>query len=226
MTTRRTIDHNAAYDPSSRKAAITAGLLFLTATVTFLIGDSLIATFFSAPPGTADASTLTVGVALQAVCAIAGAGIGVVLLKVLRRSNEGLARGYLAFRCLEGIAIIAIGAYMLGTRNIMEQYEILIYGFTGVAGLMLSYVLHKAALVPQWLSWLGMIGYVAILLAIPSTLLNLATLDAGPGMLLYVPGGLFELILPILLIARGFRYTEPDVTEVVAAHRTAAGVHA
>ena len=225
MTTPHTTDRNA-YDPSSRKAAITAGLLFLTATVTFLIGDSLIARFFSAPAATAGSSTLAVGVTLQAVCAIAGAGIGVVLLKVLGRSNAGLARGYLAFRCLEGIAIIAIGAYMLSTKNMVEQYEILIYGFTGVAGLMLSYVLHEAGLVPRWLSWLGMIGYVAILLAIPSTLLNLATLDAGPGMLLYLPGGLFELILPILLIARGFRRTDPDVTEVVAAHRTAAGVHA
>jgi hypothetical protein len=35
--------------------------------------------------------------------------------------------------------------------------------------------------------------------------MDIATLDAGVGMLLYLPGALFELLLPILLIARGFR---------------------
>ena len=29
-------------------------------------------------------------------------------------------------------------------------------------------------------------------------------LDAGPGMVFIVPGGLFELIFPLLLIAKGF----------------------
>lgn len=214
MTTLRRTDRSTTYDPTSRKAGIVAGLLFLTATVTFLIGDSLIAAFFSTPAGEVGTATLAVGVSLQAVCAVAGAGIGFALLRVLGRHSPSMAKGYLAFRCLEGIAIIAIGAYVLSTENMLAHYEILIYGFTGVAGLILSYLLYRTRLVPEWLSWLGMIGYVAILLAIPSTLLNLATLDAGPGMLLYVPGGLFELILPVLLIARGFRRTAPDVTSI------------
>lgn len=221
VTTLRSTDRSTTYDPTSRKAGIAAGLLFLTATVTFLIGDSLIAAFFSTPAGGVGTATLAAGVSLQAVCAVAGAGIGIALLGVLGRHSPSMAKGYLAFRCLEGIAIIAIGAYVLSTENMVAHYEILIYGFTGVAGLMLSYLLHKTGLVPGWLSWLGMVGYVAILLAIPSTLLNLATLDAGPGMLLYVPGGLFELILPILLIARGFRRTAPDVTSVLSPGRTA-----
>ncbi|MCZ2857473.1 DUF4386 domain-containing protein [Blastococcus sp. VKM Ac-2987] len=190
------------YDPTSRKAAIVAGLLFLTATVTFMLGDSLITGFFAGHTGT---SSLTIGVALQAVCALAGVGIGLALLGVLSRHSKALARGYLAFRSLEGVAILAIGVYILATTSLVAHYEILIYGFTGTAGLMLSYILHRARLVPRWLSWLGIVGYVAILLAIPGTLLDVATLDSGPGMLLYVPGGLFELILPVLLIARGFR---------------------
>ena len=193
-----------AYDTSTRRAAITAGVLFLTATVTFLVGDTLIADFFSAPADAAT-GTLAVGVALQAVCGLACAGIGLVLLKVLSRHSTALAIGYLAFRCIEAVAIIAIGIRLLSTQTLVQNYEILIYGFTGVAGLMLAYLLYKADLVPQWLSWLGIVGYVAILLAIPATLMDIATLDSGMGMALYVPGGLFELFLPILLIARGFR---------------------
>jgi MFS family permease len=217
MTTLSITAPDRGYDPTSRKAAIVAGLLFLTATVTFMLGDSLIMGFFAGPTST---STLTVGVALQAVCAIAGAGIGLALLGVLSRHSQALARGYLAFRSLEGVAILAIGGYILATTSLVAHYEILIYGFTGTAGLMLSYILHRARLVPSWLSWLGLGGYIAILLAIPSTLLDVATLDSGPGMLLYVPGGLFELLLPILLITRGFRRTqthEPTSAPVVPA---------
>ncbi|ADB74691.1 DUF4386 domain-containing protein [Geodermatophilus obscurus] len=196
---------DGAYDPTTRKAAITAGLLFLTATGTFLLGDSLVLGYFSTP--TTGRSSLTSGVALQAVCALANAGIGLALLGVLSRHGKGLARGYLLVRCLEAVTILAIGVYILATTSLVANYEVIIYGFTGTAGLMLSYVLLRGRLVPTWLSWLGLVGYVAILLAIPSTLLNIATLDSGPGMLLYVPGALFELLLPILLITRGFRRT-------------------
>ena len=203
MTTLSTAAPDRAYDPTSRKAAITAGVLFLTATATFLLGDSLILGYFSAP--TAGTSSLTLGVALQAVCALAGAGIGLVLLGVLSRHNKGLARAYLALRSLEAVAILAIGAYILATTSPVARYEIMIYGFTGTAGLILSYLLLRGRLVPAWLAWLGLVGYVAILLAIPSTLLDIASLDSGPGVVLYLPGALFEFLLPVLLIARGFR---------------------
>lgn len=205
--------NDETYDPTSRRAAVTAGVLFLTATVTFLIGDTLIMDSFSPADG-ATTWPLPVGVALQALCALAGAGIGVALFGVLSRSSRRLATGYLAFRCLEGLAILAIGAYVLATTSLVPSYEILIYGFTGVAGLLLSSILLRTRLVPGWLSWLGIIGYVAILLAIPATLLDIATLDSGAGMLLYVPGGLFELLLPVLLISRGFRRLHTPVAAV------------
>lgn len=210
MSVPTTPSRDRTYDPTTRRAAITAGVLFLTATVTFLLGDTLITGYF-APPVGGGAGTLGAGVGLQALCALAGAGIGFALFGVLSRSSRGLAKGYLAFRCLEGVAILAIGAYVLATTSLVPSYEILIYGFTGVAGLMLSSILLRMRLVPPWLAWLGVVGYVAILLAIPLTLLDIATLDAGAGMLLYVPGGLFELLLPVLLIARGFRRTRTPV---------------
>lgn len=219
-------EHNRSdiYDPASRRVAITVGLLFLAATLTFMIGDSLIGDFFSAPAGTADTGTLAVGVVLQALCGLAVAGIGLALLKLLGRYSTRLANGYLAFRCLECAVIIAFGAYMFGTRNFVQNYELLIYTFTGLGGLMLAYLLYKSELVPEWLAWLGMVGYVVILLAIPSDLLNVATLDSGLGMLFYVPGGMFELLLPILLIARGFRRTETEVATSVAEGRLSAAV--
>ncbi|MBW3606036.1 MAG: DUF4386 domain-containing protein [Actinobacteria bacterium] len=133
MSVLSTPSTTRTYDRASRKAAITAGALFLTATVTFLAGDTLIANSFSTSGATAT-GPLAVGVSLQALCAIAGAGIGLALLQVLSRYSQRLATGYLAFRCLEGVAIIALGGSVLATRSLVPNYEIMIYGFTGTAG--------------------------------------------------------------------------------------------
>lgn len=132
------------------------------------------------------------------------------LLNLLGRFHKSLAYGYLAFRSLECVAIFAFGAYMLSTKDLVN-YELTIYIFTSIGGLMLSYLLHMSKLVPPSLARLGMIGYAVLLLAIPSSLVNVTTLDSDLGMLFYVPGGIFELILPILLIARGFRRTETQI---------------
>jgi hypothetical protein len=60
-------------------------------------------------------------------------------------------------------------------------------------------------LIPSWLARLGIVGYVAIALSAPLDVFGIASLDSPVGMLLYVPGAVFELVLPILLIVRGFR---------------------
>ncbi len=65
-----------------------------------------------------------------------------------------------------------------------------------------------------------MIGYVAILAALPVEVLNVASLDTFPGVLLYVPGGLFELVLPILLISRGFRRAPVSSVRVADGHES------
>lgn len=204
-------DSSDIYDPATRRVAVTAGFLFITATITFLIGDSLVREYFSAPAGAASVAQLSVGVALQVCCGLAVVGIGLVLLRLLGRFHQGLATGYLTLRCIECAVIVAVGAYMLGARTFVPTYESLIYVFTGIGGLMLAYVLFISKLVPEWLSGLGIVGYIVILLAVPSDLLNFVPLDSGLGTLFYLPGGLFEIVLPILLITRGFRRVETPV---------------
>lgn len=193
------------HDPSSRPTAIFIGLMFLTATATFATGDALVVDALGADGTTTGSTQLTLGVVLQAVNAIAVAGIGWGFLRVLRPFHRGWAAGHLAVRVLECLVIIGIGAYMLSEHRLVD-YEPIIYVFTGTAGLMFTHVLLRSGLVVAWLVRLGVIGYVAILSALPVELLDLASLETFPGVLLYVPGGLFELALPILLIARGFRH--------------------
>jgi Domain of unknown function (DUF4386) len=185
------------------------GVLFLTATAAFSVGSSLILSHFSADGP--HASTLLAGVSLEVCAALAGAGIGIAMLPILRRHNVRLARGYLALRLLECLAIISVGAYMLATNRELHNYDLLIYPSTASAGLILSYLLYTSQLVPRLLSKLGMLGYVVLLVGLPTALMGFADLNAGWGMSFLVPGGLFELILPLLLLAKGFSVDQTDL---------------
>jgi len=141
---------------------------------------------------------------LISLCAIAVAVIGAAAYRVLRSRQPGLATGYLIFRILEGVVIVAVAGYMVASSELIS-YEAAIYIFTGVGGLMFAVALDRTGLIPSWLARLGIVGYVAIALSAPLDVFGIASLDSPVGMLLYVPGAVFELVLPILLIMRGFR---------------------
>lgn len=190
---------------ATRPAAVVTALLFLGATATFLTGDALVLRAFDGP--VVDPGALRLGVALQVVNAVAVAGLGVAFFRVLPDRVRRLALGHLALRIAEAIVIVGIGGFMLATETLVD-YEPVIYVFTGSAGLLLTTALARTTLVEGWLVRLGTVGYVAILTALPLQLLTTASLDTFPGLLLYVPGALFEFILPVLLLARGFRATD------------------
>jgi hypothetical protein len=200
-----------------RRTAKLVGALFLTATATFSVGSSLIASYFTG--ATPRASTLLAGVSLEMCAALAGAGIGIAMLPLLRRHNVRLAHGYLALRLLECLAIVSVGAYMLATNRGVHNYDVLIYPFTASAGLILSYLLYTSRLVPRLLSKLGMLGYIVLLVGIPTALMGFADLNAGWGMSFLVPGGLFELFLPLLLLAKGFSVDRDELDDAKACAR-------
>ncbi len=210
-------------NPDSRRIAVFLGLMFLTATATFTTGDALVVDALGPGGATSGSLHLTAGVSLQAINALAVVGIGAGFVPVLSPFHRGLAVGHLTVRVLECLVIIGIGAHMLAEHSLVN-YEPIIYLFTGTAGLMFTYVLLRSGLVATWLARLGLIGYVAILAALPIELLSIASLGTFPGMLLYVPGGLFELMLPILLITRGFRRHEAAHVDDVVERETAPAV--
>ena len=134
------------FPASYRKTAVLVGVLFLLATATFAAGSSFITSYFSGAGG--QASTLLAGVLLQAISAIAVAGIAVAMWPVLKRYNVGLANGYRALRIGEGLMIIAAGVYMVTTKSEFFRYDAFIYMFTASAGLIFSYLLYLSGLIP------------------------------------------------------------------------------
>jgi hypothetical protein len=65
---------------------------------------------------------------------------------------------------------------------------------------------------PRPIATLGLIGYPALLAGCVLDLFNLVDVTQGIGLVALVPGGVFELVLPIWLLAKGFSHprNSPD----------------
>ncbi|MBP2326556.1 hypothetical protein JOF56_006941 [Kibdelosporangium banguiense] len=176
---------------SMRTTAVLVALLFLTSTASFAAGSSLIDTHFA-------------GALLVGYTGLAVVGIGAALFPVLKPYGQGLATGYLVLRTGECLVLLVAAADVAASGT----YELLVYAFSGVGGLALSGLLLRSGLVPRWLATLGIVGYAALLAGVVSDLLGLSRLDSGIGVAFYVPGGLFELALPLLLLVKGFTRAE------------------
>ena len=187
---------------STRTTAIIVGLLFLVSTLAFMIGSNLIQSFLI--DETQNKPPLILGVILEIICGVAVVGIGVLMFPILKMFNKRLALGYVVFRVVECTIIIVGGIYLLSLLELMWKYEMIIFVFTALGGLLFSYLLFQSKLIPRYLSGLGIIGYAMLLLGVVLDMFSIFNINDGAGMLIYLPGGLFELFLPIWLFVKGF----------------------
>jgi hypothetical protein len=187
---------------SIKKIALIVGLLFLVSTLTFMIGSNLIQSFLI--DETQNKSPLILGVILEIICGFAVVGIGFLMFPILKLFNKRLALGYVIFRVIECTIIIVGGIYLLSLLKLMWKYEMIIFIFTALGGLIFSYLLFQSKLIPRYLSGLGIIGYAMLFLGIVLNMFNIFNINDGSGMLIYLPGGMFELFLPIWLFIKGF----------------------
>ncbi|MBP2216999.1 DUF4386 domain-containing protein [Arthrobacter sp. CAN_C5] len=186
----------------SRRIARSVGTLMLAAFPLYSIGSSIATT---ASPG----PLLVSGVAAMLLNSVAVVAIGVLMLPVLRPHAPKVAAGYLATRIFEG-TFLAVGAaaLLVGAADIDSfAYNIAMAGL-GVGSLFFCAALYRSRLVPRFLAVWGFIGYGALAVG---CFLDLAGV-AGAGLVSMVPGGLFELVFAIWLIARGFGPTSTNAS--------------
>ena len=178
-------------------------MLFVVQMVSAMFGTSLIQAFVD---GDSDRAPMTVGVALMAVSGLAVVAIGLLMYPVLKQVNPTLAVWYPVLRIVECLVSAACGAYLLAASEVVPNHLLWVYVPTGIGGIVLCYLLFVARLVPRPIALLGLVGYASLTIGIPLDLLGVLDMSAGAGMLLLVPGGLFELVfLPIWLLTKGFR---------------------
>jgi hypothetical protein len=184
---------------------VAVGMLFLSATAAFFIGNTLIHSYFSS--AAKPAGTLITGVLLIGLSALADAAIGLAMRLVLAPCAPVRSQVYFVLRVAEGLAVVAACAYFLASRSQWHGYALPAYTLSAVAGLVVTPVLLTSRLAPRSLSVLGIAGYALLLAGVLCDLLGIADIGwhvSPAGIVFIAPGGLFELLFPLLLIVRGF----------------------
>jgi hypothetical protein len=193
---------------SSRTTATIVGVLFVVQMVTAMVGTSLVQAFVH---GNKDQAPLTLGVLLMMGAGLAVVGIGLLMYPVLRNVNPGLAMWYPILRITECLVSAACGVYLLSHSQVVPNHMLWVYVPTGVGGIIFTYLLLVSRLVPRPIALLGFVGYISLTIGVPLDLLGLLDMSHGAGLLLVVPGGLFELgFLPVWLITKGFSAAHAD----------------
>jgi hypothetical protein len=176
--------------------------------------------------------TLLVGALSVMVMALGIFVVSAVLYPVVAGHSVTVALAYVGFRAVESVLLlVGAGCYLVvdvvardvgtdagrgaGTALLALDVKLVAYQIAmvvlGVGSLMLCTVFYRSGLLPRWLSVWGLAGYAMLAL---SAVLDIAGVvdSEGAGGLLYLPGGLWELVgLPAWLVVRGFGHTERAV---------------
>ena len=233
--TERRLPGGPARPPEERRGTATAvGVLFIIATVVYLVAGAIHA------PATdptdylerahPDRTVVTLGVLLEFACVLAIPMIGMLLYPVLRRWHGGLALAYAGFRSLEAVFLIAIQAKVLSLIDVSEDHLAATgRGEDGAAieavgdgilaeidRLFTLYVLVFAVggLFLYWLlhrsrlvpRWLADWGFLAAAWMLVGTIAVVLT-DASGALIeaaIVLPLALNEMVLAGVLIIRGF----------------------
>ena len=233
-TTSTTAPHTAGSrsraEPRSRRAYSAAiGALFVSAFFLYGIGFGLVTSVTGAPAYLATIAahqlTLTIGGFLMLLNSVAVVGLGVLFFPILEKHGRRTAQAYLAARIVEGV-FLAVGvlsllmllplgqlsvdageasrgwATVLGsllTQSNTMAYQIAMMSL-GLASLFVCALLFRTRLISRFLAVWGFVGYAIFMTGAIAEIFGLHI-----GVMLSVPGGLFELVVGLWLIFKGFQ---------------------
>lgn len=211
-----------------KKVGRAVGVLFLISTGAFMIGSGMLDPIlhrsdllFSLE---SNRTTMVAGLLLELINAIAVVGIAMLLQPTLKKHHEAFAFGYFASRVMESALLIvsiisplilltlskqsistgtysdalleSIGSLAVEAHFMLFEMAMIVLS---LGSLLFCYILYQSRLVPRLFSVIGLIGYTGLL---ASSSLSIVGLDVGNT--LYIPGAIFEIVLPIWLIVKGF----------------------
>jgi hypothetical protein len=218
----------------NRGIAVTAGVLFIIATVADLISRVvLVQPILSDPVDltkiSANENQVLLGALLLFIGAAAAAGIAIALYPVLRKHNEGLALGSVGFRLIEGALYVGIVVCLLLLVTLSQesanagaaassafQVEAALLMAArdslgevavlafGLGGLMYYGVFYRTRLVPRWLSAWGLAAIASLMLSGVLVMFGVIEPMSTTQVVLALPIFLQEMVLAVWLIAKGF----------------------
>jgi hypothetical protein len=201
--------------PKRSRAAVAVGILFILATVLFMVGDSIYGPILRSSDyldrAFPESATVAAGVLIGLVGVLAIPLIAAFLFPVFKRESEAWAQSYVALRIIEAVLLTVVSACALSVLNLSEAYlaggadapaqhaasatlqaigewsQILSVGVVFPLGAIVLYsLLLRMRLVPRWIAHWGL--WAAVLL-LGGVLLNLLGLLSG------IPDATLEFIL-------------------------------
>ena len=214
----------------ARRTALVAGIFYLVTFVSIptiaLYGPVHDPKYIVGPgPDTG----VSIGAILEMIVALAGIGTAVALFPVVKRQNEALALGFVASRVLEAATIFAGVAFLLSVVTLRQAglgAEAMVTGralvalydrtfligqsfFPAVNAVLLGSLLYQSRLVPRALPVLAFVGVPLLLGADVAVLFGLIGRTSTPAALAALPIALWELLLGVWLVVRGFSPSSP-----------------
>lgn len=220
---------------NSRKTAVVVGVLFITATATYMLGNGLLDPVLTSPNYLVDIAAnetdVLRGMILELVNHLAVICIPFMMYPILKKENEALALGYSVFRTVESVTLI-IGSISLlslvslsqdfmhagapeaahyltmGTVLLTERDWTVLLGVNVVFALgsmMYNYLLYDSDLVPKWLSVWGFIGAALLLPRAWMIIFHGSEL-----IVLTLPIWVQEMVFALWLIVKGFN-SQPNL---------------
>lgn len=197
------------------------GVLFLSAFLAYGIGTGMVTGIIEATNPvdelTLKRSQFITGAVMMLANSAIVASIGMLLFPILGRFSRAIAWSYVATRTFEAVALAAgvMSLLFLVSADVpVTQIEIM----TAIRGNFLAYqigmavlgfgslffcaLLFRCRILPRFLAVWGFVGY-AVFFA--GAVLELA--DLPYGIMLSIPGGLFEIVFSVWLIVKGFDNT-------------------
>lgn len=211
---------------SDRTKSRVTGVLFLSAFLAYGVGTGLATGVIEAKDPVVEVALkraqFITGTTLMLLNSIIVASIGLLLLPTLVRFNRAIAWLYLAARVCEATALAAgvmgllslvIGDSPVTEAAIMTAIEGNFFAYQAgmtllsFGSLLLCALLYRYNLVPRFFAAWGFLGYTLLFTGV---MLEIAGLPYG--IILSIPGGLFEVAFGVWLIAKGLPNTRAVVS--------------
>lgn len=219
---------------TNRQAATIVGIMFILASSTAILGFLFYQPILTGPDyltnGAENSTQVILGALMELALVITAIGTAIGLFPVLRPYGERIALGHLFFRFLEAV-VISVGIIAVLSLLTLSQdfvaadaanasaYQVsgillqAVYKSTSMLGplfllgintLMYSYLLFKSKLVPRPLAVMGIAGATLVLVYAMLVVFEVVVHGSGPATVLVLPIALYEMLLAVWLIAKGF----------------------
>ena len=216
---------------SSRRTALTAGVLFIVATAASLLGSAVEQPVLTRSDYltrvSENANLVSAGGLLELVAAGTSVGIAIALYPVLKRWSAGMAIGAVVFRTIEAVmytvgavsllTLVTVGHLFAGAATAdrasvqaigdalvgVREESVLAGVFAFALGALMYYVIfYRSRLIPRWLSGWGIVGVILMLVACLSALFTRNPVTSY--VILALPIAVQEMVLAVWLIVKGF----------------------